>query len=435
MIHRYLILFTIITLVCSSCKKEDTNNFPIISIEQPNSSVNCNVPCQFTVKGAAESTYGIEFVTVGVLTKDGTPVSAIQKKTFNKETKVSFDFIVNITDVYLTNGTYSLKVSSFNGRVVKNEFIDVFISTPPLIIENIYLASETAGVVNIYEYSSTGNVLVKTLSSDFGFLFCDSRTERIAVGGKFSDIVWMNDEFDEVARVNARSTTFPYFHNYSVNTFDNNNYINVSNEEAFINTYSSDGGIKNSFKVDNSGNSSLLPYFFQNLSSGHTLVDLEDAAKSNERLQFYFTTSGFLINTVLFANKDLVGVGDLGATSNEVFLFLNEAGVGKVYSYNTSINLINEIKSIGAEIYNVVQLSNTVYILATDAGIYRYNYSNGSSTLFNAVVATNVYLNKVDNRVLAISGNTLYWFDDLGNIANTSINPEKIEGVGVMYNK
>jgi hypothetical protein len=107
---------------------------------------------------------------------------------------------------------------------------------------------------------------------------------------------------------------------------------------------------------------------------------------------------------VPFANKDLVGVGDLGATSNEVFLFLNEAGVGKVYSYNTSTNLINEIKSIGAEIYNVVQLSNTIYILATDAGIYRYNYSNGSSTLFNALVATNVYLNKVDNRVFGYFG-------------------------------
>jgi hypothetical protein len=431
----YIIGITIVALFCSSCKRKDTNNFPIISIEQPSSTVACAVECQFIVSGEVESVFGIEYVKAGVFTKDGTPVSTEQKLTFNKQQKVTFSFTITVSDIYLVDGLYSLKVSAYNGELVKNEFRDIYITTPALTVENIYLASENSGNVSIYKYNALGNTLEHTFASDFGTLVCDSRTKTLVVGGRFKDIVWFNEDFDVLATVPSRNTTFPYFHHYTVDNFTSDFALHVSNEEGFITKHSSSGGLLGSYPTENGGNDTFLPYFFQNLSNSYTVVDMQNVSGTIEALHLYFTSTGFLINTAPFVDKELVGVGDLGSKSKTILLFLNEAGVGKVYSYNMDTNLMVELKNIGSEIYNVAQRSTTDYILATNTGLLRYSNVNGSSTQFNAAICPKVYFNKLDKRILAISGTNLYWFDDFGNIAQTSINPEPISGMAIMFSK
>ncbi|MFP5470781.1 MAG: hypothetical protein ACLGGV_04230 [Bacteroidia bacterium] len=429
-----IVHFTLIFAFCCGCKKKDTNNFPEITFDGNVSGFSCDVPCQFTISGKVTDDNGIEFVSAVVLDKNETPITPLQKKTFNKEKSVNFSFTITEDDEYLATGTYRLKIQASDGELLQSKYLDVYISVLPLEVDNIYIASENAGTTNVYKYSESGNVLVKTLNTDVGALICDSKNQQLIVGGKRSDIVYYDVDFNEHARIASKNTFFPYFHHYSVNSFESFFHFYVSTEEGFITKYSSTGSIWGSYQTDDAG-SAMLPYFFQNLHSGYTLVDMQNASVSNEELHVYYTNSGLKITSLLFTGKQLVGVGDFGSSNVKPLLFLNENGVGQVWSLSIEESLMVKLKDVDDEIYDVLQLNTNEYLLATSNGVKKYTYNNSSVVTFNANVCTKLLYEKVDGITLGISGSQLIFMDQYGNTIEISNHPETISAVGVMYSR
>ena len=163
---------------------------------------------------------------------------------------------------------------------------------------------------------------------------------------------------------------------------------------------------------------------------------MKNYSKSNEELHAYYTASGLFRFKHDFSNKELMGVGDLGSTSKNALLFLNEGGLGKVLVSNTDTYVSNEFKSISAKITSTVSLNTSEFIVATDGGIGIYDYSNNTFGVFNtSILNAQLYINKEDNRVVAISGNTLYFLDDTGAIAGSYTHTSNISGIALMYDE
>lgn len=385
------------------------------------------------VKGTAKDVDGgISSVTVEVNDKSGFPILPSQIINYNGETSVNFSFKINVENLYISSGTYNVRIKASDGDISSSKNVDLQISIPPLEVEKIYLFSYNGTGTDVYEYAFGGNVLVNTLSTDVNQVYCDSKNKHIIVGGAKSNISFYDDTFNLKYAINSKSTFFPFFHNYTQSAFSDYFHFYVCDEEGFISRYLEKSILDLRFKTDPSG-SALLPYYFSNIETGYTIVDMHDVANSNEALHTYYTSTGYLINSTPFVNKELVGVGDF--SNNTPLLFINENGVGQVVSYNIKDNLLAKLKDISGKILDVYQITTDNYLLATDNGVVKYTYSSSSAVTVNSYVCSKFITNKVSGTILGISNNTIIEMDPNGNASVFSINTTNIDGVAVIYSR
>lgn len=430
--HIILIVVTLICVFCSSCKKKDTNNFPEISLDSNSSSFSCIVPCYFTVSGTVKDDKGLDFVSVVLNDKSGEPIQLGQFKKLDGKKEASFSFTIELSNVYIESGVYNLRVQVSDGELKSSKNIDVAITVPPITIEKIYLFSYNGSATDVYEYTSSGNILITTLNSDIQQAYCDSKNKQIITGGAKSNISFYDDTFNIKYGVNSKNTFFPFFHHYTQDSYLDYFHFYVSDEEGFISRYLESAALNLNFRTESSGNA-LLPYYFSNIETGYTIVDMQDASNTKEELHTYYTSTGYLINTTPFTNKELVGVGDF--SDNTPLLFLNENGVGQVVSYNLKDNLLAKLKDFTGEILDIYQISKDEYFLATSNGVVKYTYSSSSAIVVNTYVCSKFVFNKVSGTALGISDNTIIEMDNIGNTSIFTTISDNVDAISIMYSR
>lgn len=297
--------------------------------------------------------------------------------------------------------------------------------------KSIYFVSEESSNLEIYNYDLSSLSLEKSISSDFGGIFTDPQNQQITISGLEDDLVTYNSDFIEEWRVSAMATPFPFFHHFEKGPGEKFNLF-VSNENAEVRSYASNGATNDLIQIVEAN---MFPYAFGSVSSGYTFIDVKDYSKSNEELFVYYTSTGQFWFKNNFTNRELIGVGDLGSGSNEALLFINDGGIGKVLRSNVDTQVSNEYRDLGTEIVDVVGLNATEFIVATkDFGIGLYDYSNNTFSAFNTSINNaQLLINKEDNRVIAVSGSSIYFLDDFGAIAGSYSHTSQILGADLMY--
>lgn len=305
------------------------------------------------------------------------------------------------------------------------------VTTISNVLQSIYFVSENGAELDVYNYKSGNAVFKRTLSSDYGGIFTDSRNQHLILSGLSDDLIVYDTSFIEQWRVISKNTSFPFFHQFEEGLGE---YFNlyVSNEDAEIRSYSSTGVTNDLIQISETN---MYPYGFGNVSSGYSFVDVKDYSKSKEELHVYYTSTGFFRFKHDFKDKELMAVGDVGSFSKNALLFINDTGVGKVLVSNIDTYVSNEFKILGVEIVDVVSLNSNEFVVATlNSGIGIYNYSNNTFGVFNSTLNdAKLLVNKEDNRVVASSEGTIYFLDDSGNVAGSYAHSVPILGFSIMY--
>lgn len=297
-------------------------------------------------------------------------------------------------------------------------------------LSNFYIASEAGSGTDIYSFDGEAATLEATINQKCEALFADSDKQNLILASGDDDIVAYNLNFEEQWRLVSLNTSFPYFHNFREGIRDYFTFI-ATDEQGQIIEYDGSGKRLNTTIVEEHN---MFPYEVDVISSDYTFVKVQDYSKSKEELHVYYAPTGQFRYLNVFTDTELIATGDLGETSLQVPVFVNENGVGKVKVSNLDTYATNDFKDLGVKIHDVLRLNKNEYIIATETGIGIYDYSKNTFGTFNSsVLASKLYLNKADGRVIATQANNLYFFDDDGAIANEYNHTANILGFGVMY--
>lgn len=159
-------------IVISSCKKKDEEE-PSLSIITPVTGQGFSYTPTINISGNISDNVGLKAVEVSLLDNQYKTVSGVVKYPIDKNAK-SFAVSYDVTDVYLPQGNYFIKVQAIdisNNR--KSAFVQIYLDELPLALRGVYYVGTNAiNNYNSYLYElgkNTPKIILDRKTTDIRF--------------------------------------------------------------------------------------------------------------------------------------------------------------------------------------------------------------------------------------------------------------------------
>lgn len=423
----YLVLLLMVFLF--SCKKEvKDNQSPVITISSPQLYQSFTALGSIAVQGNISDNNTITSVFISLRDENNIRVGDVISIHPNaSEVTISEQFILN--DLYLKSGIYTLKISASDGVNQTDKYIDVTINEFPKSRNGLFVFSNSGSVTAITKLDNTLNATsFTTVSGDFLAGNVNSINQQIISCGNSSGNLVAFDVISSTQPwlVNNNASGLPFFtslalynkevfvgyYNRDIKSFSENGSQNFS-AQAFVNSYANQ-----LFVHENS----LLITAQPEISGGIT------------RLVTYYLT-GFVKDNILL-NEDVKAM--FSSSANEVVLFTNVAGTGKILVYNITSNSTWQPFTLNSgAITSATAISNGVYLITQNGEVNLVNLNTFTeSTYLSTANAQLVKYDSVTNELIVAEGNTLKIYDySTKTIKGNYTHTDSILAVDFWYNK
>ncbi len=422
------ILISILLLFITSCKKKD-NPEPVITITSPISGEVFMPGDTIHIEADISDNNVLSSVTLKLLNAGYSPEDHQESFSINASSyHLSYDYVIE--NKYLTSGTYYLTLSVNDGDNNKNEY-------RPIVIHEIPRSRKT---IYVFIQSDSNNVKVNTVDSsnqlnhqfdvagDYSGSEINSRYNVLSMSGKYSGAI---NQFSLLN--NANTFTFPAYNN----TLPSYQYLTSAHEYTFVSFY--DGRIR---AYDFTGHiqfNSQQPVSYQPgticINDKYVFAEGFYQSAGENRLVVIFYPTG-VARQEINAGFDIVSI--ISRSDNDIILFGNKNGDGKIYLYNVTSNGMNDFHSIfGKTIFSAIAIDSDRYAIATSGGLYSYEVS--SNNLIPVDVSDAIYSLAYDdiNGILFVNAGRAvrqYNFPNSG-ILNTVMSSDSVLDVKVLYSK
>jgi hypothetical protein len=354
-------------LFATSCKKKDNNPAEII-ITSPYSGAVFTAGDTIPVAATLTDDGALGNLSIKLLNSSYTPVDHQQQLALNDLTSYNLNEYYIIDNLFLESGNYYIGITVSDGNEDANEYRSIVIHALPKIRKDVYFLTRPDTInVNVVELDSIGQLIT-----------------RFNIPGDYAESA-MNSRWNELMVCGYR---YGYF-----NQFDLENYTTISSEPAY----------------NGSGPSFQDIFFYNNL----TFVSYYDgrirafdrlgAVKYNSAQPVAYQPGTLCANSkYVFAEAFYPGSGErklvvinypsgivrdennLGASvssiistaENEIMIFGNSNGDGKIFSYHVLDNDADDLHTLpGVTIYGAVAIDSDNYAVATENGLYSYQVS------------------------------------------------------------
>jgi hypothetical protein len=427
-VHTGLATFVLLSL--SSCKGDEDENPPRITIESP--FENQTFSSTDTIEASAVITDNEQITSVEleildlefnqVATKRSYPASG---STFN------FGQLFPIGAPELSTGDYYLAFRANDGRNVGSAFVKIRINAIPRELEGVLVLTSQDNQSYLYyrEEDETEFEVEHNFFSDAVGGGLNYRQNIFATaGGEAGNADFF--EIDKFSIVNSLpgfgSIGLPF---YLFITFDDD-------LEQFVVTQR-DGRIrvldKSAFAlIGFDGLVNHLPLKVFGNQDGYFLCEKEIDGPIYS-LTFY-SFQGLLLDNYPVAGE-VRGVFDLSL--NEKFVWVDDPDGLELRILNVSTEFLSlPYQRIGSRLSDVIRTGNNAFIISTSEGLLRYNYSNGGTVIFNSSAPEgNLYFDDLNQLIYLVSGQeaTIYGMNgsELGGFSF----PRDIVYIGFDYNR
>jgi hypothetical protein len=228
--------------------------------------------------------------------------------------------------------------------------------------------------------------------------------------------------------------TIPGFGELSLPFFLGINYQPETREFALLlreprlRTFDKFGQPVNSFNlVDNH-----LPLSIYDLGDRYHLCE-----KPVANLNHIFTSyarPGLLMSS-LFVEGPVRGV--FRKSVDELFVWIDAPDQVQLRILNTAGNLFSSpYNRDGEQLHDVLAISSNTFVIATSAGIFRYNYGNGGTVVLNSeIIADKLFYERISGTIYAISGNEMTRLTPEGAVMQTNVFSQQVRHVAFDYNR
>ncbi len=423
-------LLFIVLLAISACKKEKDKEPPFVSfispLENQSFTVGDAIPVKFTIKDDKQ----ISYAQIGLTDANGT--SLVSTTTYNDlESGQTVGLDLLIDNPTLTAGNYFVSVRTSDGSNEKNYFRSLVVQQKPLVRRSIYLVGKSSAQFKVYALDSVFNLqLQKNLIGDFigasvnsaaqQFISCGSSTGKLQSSNLLDwSTLWFEDPV---------GSTYPCFRGFN----SNRDYFFVGYNAGFIKAYAVGGAV-----ICNAAVEAGVYYPLQlGVSSNFMLSEQAAFLSGARKLVLYNFPSGNDIQEMPFTGNV---VSIFPALANDFFVFYNVLGQGKISLYSKVSNGLTYTfpSSLSGKILSVTAVSETVFLLGTENGIYKFNYSPQNYTLFKAgIKASQLVYDPVTSQVLAAEGKQFYAYDiNSGLLVQSKAAADTIVDIDPYYNR
>jgi hypothetical protein len=422
-------LFTAISIFFITCKKEK-KGFISINIESP--AVNSHFSFSDTLHVTAivsTSNEKLDDINITLLNSSFTPVKAGPHILDVNTREYHVDIEFAITDSFLTTGSYYLQINASDNETSKSERILLSISEIPRTFLAAYvITGNSALFFNISKIDSSGVINALTVQSDYSGSAISSRFKNFYSCGKITDGLKYYELTNYQNSFSLPVPNVPPVVSFTSYTF--------SDELNFIAFY--DGSIKAYNSAGQlSFSSAANPYIIVThmlKTDAYIIAEIEYQTTSQKKVSAIFYPSG---DERQQANVDfdIVSIHDINA--DEYLLMGNKNGHIVAYRYYISTNGLNFLKDFGAGILNhVLQYSNSIYFMATDSEIKRYDLNINSSFSISPLACQNITLDEINNLMYCASANSVRLIDPVSSVSTGSFTfADSVLAVHIQYNK
>lgn len=424
-----ILLVGFLSIILFSCKKETNDNQPPnLTINSPVANQSFNVLDTIKIEGIVSDNENVSSVIIALRDNNNINVGKTISLVPNTSTiTLSEQFILD--DKFLIGGVYTLKITVSDGQNQVVKYIDVTINEFPKSRNGLFIFSNSGSTTQVVKLD---NALLPTsfasLSGDFLSGGVNSIHQQVIScgnnSGNLTALSIANSTLDwQVSNLNSG---FPFFTSFALHNQDvfvgyynrdikrfNSNGIQSLSAQAFVNSY------VNKFFVHENN----LLITAQNEISGATT-----------RLVTYYL-SGFIKDNMLL-NEEVIAF--FSYSTNEIALFTNAMGNGKLLVYNILSNSTwNSFTLFSGTITSATELKKGIYLITQNGKVNLINLNTFTkSTYLSTANAQLVKYDSVTNEVIVAEGNTLTSYDySTKTIKGNYIHTDSILAFDFWYNK
>jgi hypothetical protein len=198
--------------------------------------------------------------------------------------------------------------------------------------------------------------------------------------------------------------------------------------EPRLRSFDKRGQAVNSFNlVDNH-----LPLSVYDLGNRYHLC--EKPIASPNHIFTSYARPGLLMSS-LFVEGPVRGV--FRKSENELFVWVDAPDQVQLRILNTAGNLFSSpYDRNGEQLYDVIALSSNTFVIATSAGIFRYNFGNGGTVVLNSsIIAEKLFYERISGTIYAISGNEMHRLTPEGALMQTNVFAQQVRHIAFDYNR
>jgi hypothetical protein len=425
------LLFLVISLLglFASCRKLD-NDPAVITILSPIAGTGFIPGDTIPVEATMTDDGVLGTVSIKLLNSSYTPVCHLENYALNDLDSYTLSQKYVIDNLYLESGDYYLTVSVSDGEEDANEYRLIVINELPKTREGVYFITRPDTMnVHVFELDSLGQLINRlTIPGDYSESAINSRYHELIVSGYQNGYY---NQYDLETYTNVFSEP-PY--NGGGPSFENlffyDNITYVSYYDGRIRGFDRFGAIKY--------NSAQPVYYLPGtlcVNFKYVFAEAFYPGQSETRVVVINNPSG-VARQEYNLDADISTI--LSTGENEVMIFGNKNGDGKIYSYHVLNNDVDDLHTMtGIRIYGAVMIDSDNYALATQNGLYSFQVSNNNLIPVDVTAPSYAIEYDVVNGILfSASGNQVrqYAFPQ-PQVVNTTTSPDSVMDIRILYNK
>ncbi len=410
-----------------SCNKGD-ETLPNLTVTAPLNNLNFVYDDVILIQGTASDETKLKTLKAELFTTSMQSVglSSEQQPTSNN---FYFSFGLSLDDKYLPTGSYILKIVAIDrAGNEKSTFKNISYTELPLSLNDIYVIDAVGtSTYNLSKINGTTTSFVRNFSGSFkGAVANLFHQQLLFIGNNNGKLIAYEPSDNQIAwEVNPLQTLGDYFQHIYYHPDDRLTYVTSS--DVLVKGYNKTG-VTQAF-VSPSG--ALVPTYVYR--QGDYLF-LERKQGISKEFSSYYTASNSLFQSMTLTG-DVASV--IQKNENELYLFTNAGSQSTMNIYTIANGTVwSPISMPSGKVNAAFMYSSNEIFIAHESGILRYSYSNNSLvTWVSGVDAKKLYFDKVNNRMVAVVGNQIRYYDLSGNLIGTVTHTSTIADALLFYNK
>lgn len=421
------LLMSVLIMACDD--KDDDNQPPVIDLQVPSEFDQYRSIDTIPILAYISDNKQLESVTIDIETLDFEPVTARRQYGLSGSS-ITFVRDLFLEEPFLESGTYYLVMRASDGSNVTSVFIQIYLVATEREIEQFVVTTNTGNSTkvltseNLAEWTERLDLFVDASGSALNY-----RQGLIGIsGGEIGNTDFYETEDYELTNSipGFGTPSIPYFFGLEFDAAMQQFYVYRNEPDMQVLDENASGLYNVPLQTG------FLPEQSFRLQ-GVNYVEQENITNSNRIIGAYSVAG------LLFTSYAIDGDAKLLSekSSNELFLWENTPEGTQLSVINTSNDLFVPVYNrFGEALLAAVELESGVFMISTEAGLYRYNYNNGGTTpLASSPTPTDFLYDDLDGLIYASQGNTLYVLSVTGQVANTVQFDAPILDFAIDYNR
>lgn len=358
-----------------SCSKHKDEQAPVVIIHGPGNLSSYQLPASIPVDVEIRDDQSIEEFSISIYNSQGETAFREIWQPGQKEIRETFSCAVN--GLYLSSGTYTLKVSASDGVNSSSAYGQLQLIEIPKALEAIHVLCYGQSNPEIFRLDNGTFISEKSIPHTVKSAYISNASHQIAlhpVSGFPVQALHTSTFGDAFQLLYQNIGTTEYFQSMNYSGEGTALWVAFGNQQ--MRAYNGEGNIENTISQPANRVTKKM------IAGGRTLLcDEENTSNGNHYLSAYNLNTGLSFFSTSISGEIMDG---RLCTNGKFILFINENTTSGVYEFDPDQSILSLKHNLASgRVLEMTAIDFDLSCLAHENGILLYSYQNNISGFFN----------------------------------------------------